>query len=139
VLVFVYRHGRAQSRNNVMLGKFGRDRTNVWEYPSPRTLSEEGNLLEMHPTPKSVRMVADAILDCTARGEIVLDPCLGSGTSVIAAERTGRRCFGLEIDPHYVDTVIRRWQRYTGGQALHAASGKSFNQLEAEAEERDAK
>jgi len=138
-LVFVYKHGRAQSRNNVMLGKYGRDRTNVWEYPSPRTLSEEGNLLEMHPTPKSVRMVADAILDCTARGEIVLDPCLGSGTSVIAAERTGRRCFGLEIDPHYVDTVIRRWQRYTGGQALHAASGKSFNQLEAEAEERDAK
>lgn len=97
-----------------MLGKFGRDRTNVWEYPSPRTLSEEGNLLEMHPTPKSVRMVADAILDCTARGEIVLDPCLGSGTSVIAAERTGRRCFGLEIDRYYLDTVIRRWQRYTG-------------------------
>jgi DNA modification methylase len=136
--VFVYKSGRAQSRNNVMLGKYGRDRTNVWMYPSPRTPSEEGNLLELHPTVKPVRMIGDAILDCTARGDILLDPCLGSGSSVIAAERTGRRCFGLEIDAHYADTVIRRWQRYTGGQALHAASGKSFNQLEAEAEERNA-
>jgi DNA modification methylase len=84
-------------------------------------------------------MIADAILDCTARGEIVLDPCLGSGTSVIGAERTGRRCFGLEIDPRYVDTVIRRWQRYTGGEALHAQSSRSFNELEAEAEERNGK
>jgi DNA modification methylase len=133
-LVFVYKHGRDRSRNNVMLGKHGRDRTNVWTYPSPRTPSEEGNLLALHPTVKPVRMIADAILDCTARGEIVLDPCLGSGTSVIAAERTGRRCFGLEIDPRYVDTVIRRWQRYTGGEALHAQSSRSFNELEAEAE-----
>jgi DNA modification methylase len=138
-LVFVYKQGRAQSRNNVLLGKYGRDRTNVWTYPSPRTPSEEGNLLELHPTVKPVRMIADAILDCTARGEVVLDPCLGSGTSVIAAERTGRRCFGLEIDPHYVDTLIRRWQRYTGNQALHAENGRSFNELEAAEEERNAK
>jgi DNA modification methylase len=138
-LVFVYKHGRAHSRNNVLLGKYGRDRTNVWTYPSPRTPSEEGNLLELHPTVKPVRMIADAILDCTARGDVVLDPCLGSGTSVIAAERTGRRCFGLEIDPQYVDTVIKRWQRYTGGQALHAENGRSFNELEAEAEEHNVK
>jgi hypothetical protein len=111
-LIFVYKHGRAPHRNNIMLGKYGRDRTNVWSYPSPRTLSEEGNLLGMHPTPKSVRMVADAILDCTARGDIVLDCVLGSGTSVIAAERTGRRCFELELDPLYVDTIVRRWQAY---------------------------
>jgi hypothetical protein len=83
-LIFVYKHGRAPHRNNIMLGKYGRDRTNVWSYPSPRTLSEEGNLLGMHPTPKSVRMVADAILDCTSRGDIMLDCVLGSGTSVIA-------------------------------------------------------
>jgi hypothetical protein len=137
-LIFVYKHGRSQHRKNIMLGKYGRDRTNVWSYPSPRTLSEEGNLLGMHPTPKSVRMVVDAILDCTSRGDIVLDSVLGSGTSVIAAERTGRRCFGLELDPLYVDTMVRRWQRYTGGQAVHAESGRPFDELEAEAEERDA-
>jgi DNA modification methylase len=138
-LIFVYKHGHAKHRNNIMLGKYGRDRTNVWSYPSPRTLSEEGNLLGMHPTPKSVRMVADAILDCTSRGDIVLDSTLGSGTSLIAAERTGRRCFGLELDPVYVDTIVKRWQAYTGEQARSASSGKSFNELEAEAEERDAR
>ena len=139
-LVFVFKHGRAPHRNNVQLGRFGRDRTNVWPYPSPRTLSDEGNLLALHPTVKPVRLVADAILDCTARGDIVLDGFLGSGTSVIAAERTGRRCFGLELDPTYVDTVVRRWQAYTGGQARDAASGKVFDELEAErmAESRDA-
>ena len=138
-LIFVYKHGRAPHRNNIMLGKYGRDRTNVWSYPSPRTLSEEGNLLGMHPTPKSVRMVADAILDCTSRGDIVLDGFLGSGTTVIAAERTGRRCFGLELDPLYVDTIVRRWQAYTGEQARLASSGRSFHELEAEAGERDAR
>jgi hypothetical protein len=138
-LIFVYKHGRAPHRNNIMLGKYGRDRTNVWSYPSPRTLSEEGNLLGMHPTPKSVRMVADAILDCTSRGDIVLDGVLGSGTSVIAAERTGRRCFGLELDPLYVDTIVKRWQAYTGEQARLASSSKSFNELEAETEEGNAR
>jgi len=83
-------------------------------------------------------MVADAILDCTARGDIVLDGFLGSGTTVIAAERTGRRCFGLEIDPHYLDTTVRRWEAYTGEQARHASSGRSFHEIEAEVRERDA-
>jgi len=122
-----------------MLGKYGRDRTNVWNYPSPRTPSEEGNLLLLHPCVKSVRLVADAILDCTARGDIVLDSFLGSGTTVIAAERTGRRAYGLELDPYYVDTIIRRWQAYTGETARHALSGRTFNELAAEAEERNAK
>jgi DNA modification methylase len=138
-LIFVYKHGHAQHRNNIMLGKYGRDRTNVWNYPSPRTLSEEGNLLLIHPTAKSVRMIADAMLDCTARGDIVLDGFLGSGTTVIAAERTGRRCFGLELDPLYVDTIVRRWQAYTGEQARLASSGRSFDELEAEVVERDAR
>ncbi len=84
-------------------------------------------------------MVADAILDCTARGDIVLDGFLGSGTTVIAAERTGRRCFGLELDPLYVDTIVRRWQAYTGEQARLASSGRSFDELEAEVVERDAR
>jgi DNA modification methylase len=134
-LIFVYKYGRAPHRNNIMLGKYGRDRTNVWSYPSPRTPSEEGNLLALHPTVKPVRMIADAIMDCTARGDIVLDACMGSGSTLLGAERTGRRCFGLEIDPHYVDTIVRRWQAYTRKQAVHAESGKFFNQLEAEAEE----
>ena len=84
----------------------------------------------MHPTVKPVAMVADAIMDCSARGEIVLDGFLGSGTTVIAAERTGRICFGLELDPIYIDTIIRRWQAFTGKSAIHATSGRSFNEIE---------
>jgi len=78
-------------------------------------------------------MVADAILDCSARGEIVLDAFLGSGTTLIAAERTGRRCCGLELDAGYVDTTIRRWQVLTGGNACHAESGRRFDDLAREA------
>lgn len=131
-LIFVFKHGCASHRNNIQLGRYGRDRTNVWNYPSPRTPSDEGNLLALHPTVKPVRLVADAILDCTARGDIVLDGFLGSGTTVIAAERTGRRCFGLELDPRYVDPIVRRWQAYTGEHARDAVTGKSFNELESE-------
>lgn len=131
-LIFVMKHGNAPHRNNVLLGKYGRDRTNVWNYPSPRTPSDEGNLLGIHPTVKPVRLVADAILDCTARGDIVLDAFLGSGTSVIAAERVGRRCYGLELDPLYIDTIVRRWQAYTGDEARHVSSGKTFKELEEE-------
>jgi len=82
-------------------------------------------------------MIADAILDCTVRGDIVLDCCIGSGTSIVAASRTGRRCFGIEIDPNYVDTAVRRWQRYTGVHAIHAESGRSFNEIEAEVKTRN--
>jgi DNA modification methylase len=140
-LVFVYKRGRAAHRNNVQLGQFGRNRTNVWEYPCAASFSksgEEGNLLALHPTVKPVALVADAILDASARDDIVLDAFLGGGTSVVAAERTGRRCFGMELDPAYVDTVVRRWQRYAGGVARHAVSGRPFNELEAEARERHA-
>jgi DNA modification methylase len=84
----------------------------------------------LHPTVKPTALVADAILDCSGRGEIILDAFLGSGTTVIAAERTGRFCYGIELDPAYVDTAIRRWQAFTGQVATHAASGQSFNELE---------
>jgi hypothetical protein len=131
-LVFVFKHGRASHRNNIQLGRYGRDRTNVWHYPSPRTPTEEGNLLALHPTVKPVGLVADAILDCSARGDIVLDGFLGSGTTLIAAERIGRRCYGLELDPLYVDTIVRRWQSMTGECAQHLISGRRFNELEAE-------
>jgi DNA modification methylase len=136
-LVFVFKHGRNGHRNNVQLGQFGRNRSNVWRYPGVNSFGrcgEEGNLLALHPTVKPVAMVADAILDCSARGEIVLDAFLGSGTTVIAAERTGRRCFGLELDRAHVDTVVRRWQAVTGGSARHAASGRSFDDLASEGE-----
>jgi DNA modification methylase len=83
---------------------------------------------------KPVAMIADAILDCSARGDIVLDAFLGSGTTVIAAERTGRRCYGIELDAGYADTIIRRWQALTGGSALHGISGRSFDDLAREAE-----
>jgi DNA modification methylase len=136
-LVLVFKHGRAPHRNNIQLGRYGRDRTNVWAYPSPRTPSEEGDLLAIHPTVKPVALVADAIMDCTGRGDIVLDGFLGSGTTVIAAERTSRRCYGLELDPLYVDTIIRRWQAFTRGSARHA-SGPSFNEIEAMLRKRDA-
>src|SRR5262249_62353292 len=111
VLVFKLRGGA--HRNNVQLGQFGRNRSNVWCYPGANSFArhgEESNLLALHPTVKPVALVADATLDCSARAELVLDAFLGSGTTLIAAERTGRRCCALELDPGYVDTAIRRWQ-----------------------------
>ena len=93
--IAVFKHGRQGHRNNIQLGQFGRNRSNVWHYPGANSFarySEEGNLLALHPTVKPVALVADAILDCSARGDIVLDAFLGSGTTLIAAERTGRRC-----------------------------------------------
>ena len=136
-LVFVFKEGRESHRNNVQLGRFGRNRSNVWRYPGANSFGrcgEEGNLLALHPTVKPAAMVADAILDASGRGEIVLDAFVGSGTTMIAAERTGRRCCGLELDPRYVDTILRRWQKLTAGRARHAASGRSFDDLAREAE-----
>lgn len=131
-MVLVYKNGTQPHRNNVELGQHGRYRTNVWNYPGANTLSRqgtEGNLLAMHPTVKPIALVADAILDCSARNDIVLDAFLGSGTTLLAAQRTGRICYGLEIDPLYVDTAIRRWQSMTGEQATLADGGESFDAL----------
>ena len=137
-LVFVFRHGKKTHRNNVQLGRFGRNRTNVWQYSAINTLSkngEEGNLLAMHPTVKPVAMIADALLDCSARGDVLLDGFLGSGSTLIAAERTGRCCYGIELDPLYVDTAIKRWQRHTGDHAVHATTGKRFDDAAVERSE----
>ena len=119
-LFTVWRKGKVAHRNNIELGRFGRFRSNVWSYPGANSFSrasDEGNLLALHPTVKPVNMLADAILDSTKRGDIVLDPFLGSGSTLIAAEKIGRCCRGIEIDPLYVDTIIRRWQNWTGEQA----------------------
>lgn len=132
-LVFVFKNGMAGHCNNVQLGKYGRNRTNVWNYRGANDFgrrTEEGNLLAMHPTVKPVALVADAILDCSHRGDLVLDAFLGSGSTLIACERTGRWCCGLELDPLYVDTAIRRWQKYTGASAVNAATGQTFVQRE---------
>ncbi len=131
-MIAVYKNGKAPHRNNVELGKHGRYRTNVWEYPCANTFSkqsDEGKLAELHPTVKPVKMVADAILDTTTKGEIILDPFLGSGTTLMAAERVGRVCYGIELDPLYCDTIIRRWQNYTGDEAIHVTSGQTFNSI----------
>jgi DNA modification methylase len=138
--VFVFKNGHAPHRNNVQLGRFGRYRANVWNYPGANSLgrgTEEGNLLTLHPTVKPVKLVADAILDCSARGDLILDPFMGSGSTIMAAERVGRCCYGVEIDPLYVDTVIRRWQAQTGDEAIHDATGRRFNDNASEAHVHD--
>ena len=138
--VIVFRNGEKKHRNNIQLGRFGRNRTNVWEYQSIATISksgDEGNLLALHPTVKPVALVADALLDCSARGDLVLDAFLGSGSTLIAAERTGRACYGIELDPRYVDVAMRRWQRHTGDHAVHAVTGKRFNEIASGRQEAD--
>jgi DNA modification methylase len=132
-LVFVFKHGQGRHQNNVLLGRHGRHRTNVWSYPGKSALragGEDADLVDLHPTVKPVALVKDAILDCSSRGGRVLDSFLGSGSTLIAAERTGRICHGLEIDPAYVDAAIRRWQRHTGRDALLARTGYTFGALQ---------
>jgi DNA modification methylase len=135
----VWRNGATRHRNNVELGRFGRSRSNLWTYPGATSFgrsSDEGNLLALHPTVKPVALIADAILDSTCRGDMVLDPFLGSGSTLIAAEKVGRRCRGIELDPAYVDTIVRRWQRWSGGLARRRSDGRLFDNLEAEATEK---
>ncbi|MDF7773672.1 site-specific DNA-methyltransferase [Sphingomonas sp. AOB5] len=114
-LVFVYRVGDVPHLNTVELGRHGRNRTNVWDYASVNTFKGTRDDLDLHPTVKPVAMVADAIQDVTRRGDVVLDIFLGSGTTLIASERTGRRFRGLDIDPAYVDLAVDRWVAMTNG------------------------
>jgi DNA modification methylase len=114
-MVFVYRVGDSPHTNAVELGRHGRNRTNVWDYASVNSLrGSRREDLALHPTVKPVAMVADAICDVTRQGELVLDIFLGSGTSLIAAERVGRHFRGLDIDPAYVDVAMTRWSEITG-------------------------
>jgi DNA modification methylase len=132
-LVFVFRNGLEAHCNNVQLGRFGRNRTNVWNYPGANVFkrNERKSDLDLHPTVKPIAMVADAILDSTNLDDIILDPFLGSGTTLLAAERARRRCHGVELDPLYVDTIITRWESLTQQQA-RLASGQSFNEVKIE-------
>jgi DNA modification methylase len=121
---------RAATATTSSSARFGRNRSNVWAYangPGFGRAGEEGRLAALHPTVKPTAMVADAILDVTRRGDIVLDPFLGSGATLMACERTGRKCHGLELDPLYCDVIVRRWQSYTGATARLAATGETFD------------
>jgi DNA modification methylase len=130
--VFVFKSGTAPHINNIELGKHGRYRTNVWNYAGVNSFGEDRSDLSLHPTVKPVAMVADAIRDCSHRKGIVLDAFLGSGTTLIAAEKTRRRGYGIEIDPAYCDVAIRRLRAVCGLEAVLEASGQSFAKLEAE-------
>ncbi|HUS98512.1 MAG TPA: DNA methyltransferase [Hyphomicrobiaceae bacterium] len=128
-LVVVFKNGTAVHINNVQLGKYERNRTNVWRYEGVNTINpDRRGELALHPTVKPVALVADAIRDCSKRNGIVLDPFVGSGTTIIAAEETGRRCHALELDPRYVDVAIRRWQELTGHSAVHTHTNLTFDE-----------
>lgn len=129
-LVFVFKNGTAPHINNVELGRYGRYRTNVWDYPGASSLREgRDEELAMHPTVKPVQLIADAILDCSERDAIILDCFGGSGSTLIAAERTGRRGYLVELDPAYVDVTLRRFEQAFDTTAIHAGSGNTFAQM----------
>ncbi len=129
-LVYIFKKGKGQHVNNFGLGENGRYRTNVWSYPGVNTFKGKGyELLKLHPTVKPVGMIADAIRDCSHRKDLILDPFSGSGTILIACERTGRCARALELDPKYVDVAIRRWERLTGQSAYHPETGLTFREL----------
>ena len=129
-LVLVFKHGHAPHLNNFGLGATGRTRSNVWRYAGVNSF-RAGRMdeLKMHPTVKPVAMIADAMRDCSRRGSIVLDAFAGSGTTIMAAEQIGRRAFCMEIDPHYADVAVRRWQTFTRRDAVLESNGQTFDAL----------
>ena len=131
-LIAVFKVGDGPHINSFELGQHGRRRTNVWTYPGFNAFGAERDAaLAMHPTVKPVALIADAMKDCSKRNGLILDPFLGSGTTILAAEVTGRRAAGLELDPRYVDCAVRRWQRASGKVGLLAATGESFETVAA--------
>jgi len=132
-LIAVFKNGTAPHINNFGLGAKGRYRTNVLDYPGVNSMhpARRGEL-ELHPTTKPIALIADLIRDCSKRNGIILDPFGGSGTTILAAERTGRSARLIELDPLYVDVAIRRWESTTGVPARHSKTGLSFEQVAAE-------
>ncbi|MER8649640.1 DNA methyltransferase [Mesorhizobium sp. M0586] len=129
-LVLVFRNGKEPHRNNVELGKHGRHRSNVWTYRGANSFgTSRMEELEAHPTVKPVALVADALLDVSRRGDVVLDPFGGSGSTLLASHKTGRHARLIEIDPVYCDLIIRRFERHTGKQATLATTGETFEEL----------
>lgn len=135
-LIFVFKVGSAKHTNNFELGQHGRYRTNVWDYPMVltfmhQTADGEGTP-DMHPTVKPVSMIVDACLDCSNDGDLILDLFGGSGSTMIACEKTGRAARLMEMDPKYVDVAVRRWQEFTGKKAYLQGTKKTFEQIEYE-------
>lgn len=134
-LVFIYKNGKAAHINNIELGAHGRSRSNVWDYAGVNSFGEERKNLKLHPTVKPTELVKDAILDASNRGGIILDSFLGSGTTLIAAEKVARVCYGIEIEQRYVDTAIRRYEEVFKKDAIHVQSGKTYKELLAQKKE----
>lgn len=129
-LLPLFKKGKAPHLNNVELGKRGRYRSNLWTYPGASSLGSDARRgLQDHPTVKPTAMLEDALLDLTNRGELVLDPFLGSGSTLIAAHNTGRICNGVELDPLYVDLIVRRFEEVTGLAASLLETGETFADL----------
>ena len=132
-LIGVFRVGESPHLNNVVLGRFGRSRSNVWNYAGVNTFGADRLAqLQSHPTAKPVALIADALRDCSRRGDIVLDTFCGSGSTILAAERVGRRAYGMELEPRYVDVAVRRWQAFTRRDAVHAGTGQTFEETQNE-------
>jgi DNA modification methylase len=137
-LVFVFKAGKGSHINNVELGKHGRYRTNVWSYPGINSFGRTRDAdLASHPTVKPIALVKDAIFDCSNRGGLVLDAFAGSGTTLVAAAKAGRRGYGIELDPRYCDLIVRRVAVATGAPAIHVATGKPFAEVEKERRDQD--
>ena len=126
----MFKQGKSEHTNSFGLGETGRYRTNVWDYAGISSIGAgRAEELAMHPTVKPVALIADAIRDCSKRGEIVLDGFGGSGSTLVAAEKTGRSARLVEYDPIYCDTIIGRWERLTGKQATLKSSGAIFEDV----------
>jgi DNA modification methylase len=132
-LIGVFQVGQTGHQNNVRLGRFGRNRSNLWTYAGVNGfVAGRQDMLAMHPTVKPIALVADAMRDCTTKGDVVLDPFIGSGTTILAAEKVGRRGYGLDCEPRYVDVTIRRWESYTKGEAVLEGDGRTYAEVKAE-------
>jgi hypothetical protein len=138
-LCLIWRNGSESHLNRVELGKHGRYRTNVWDYPGVGGFGVHAKDLKYHPTVKPYEMIKDLILDCTPRNGLILDNFLGSGTTLISAGRAKRICYGIELDPKFVDTAVRRAQEIFNIDAIHANSGRTYSELLAEKRESNSK
>ena len=129
-LLPLFKKGKTPHVNNVELGKRGRYRSNLWTYPGASSLGSDARRgLMDHPTVKPTAMLEDALLDLTDRGDLVLDPFLGSGSTLIASHNTGRICHGVELDPLYVDLIVRRFEEVTGLSASLLETGETTEEL----------
>jgi DNA modification methylase len=132
-LIAVFRVGAENHQNNIKLGRFERNRSNVWTYPGINSFGGgRAKLLRMHPTVKPIALVVDAMRDCTTKGDVVLDSFVGSGTTILAAEKIGRLGYGLEFEPRYVDVGVQRWEAYSKSEAVLEGDGRTYAEIKAE-------